>query len=432
MKNNNVIGIDVSEASIKALQLDIEGTTVAYESVKLTSGIVKNGNIVDESSFVNALDELFSKMGLIDVDDDGVKYGVALCLPESKIFSHFCVLPDNIKDSDSEAFVLQKAEKIIPFKLDNLYWNFHTSEEDGIKRATFISVRKDDLDVFVKAFATAKVELAFVGGELFALGQSLLQEPPLKSDCMILDIGAYTTTIGLFSIDAVPNASIVIKEGGEHFTRHLVEKLGLTYGEAESQKRHYGLDTSNQETEVPQMLREYMGPFVDKIREARNFFENITRHPIEQIVIAGGSALLPKMDSFISERMETNVSIADPMKKLKGYELPDKEVPSVLQSVVIGLALVKDYEVFSNLNFLKKIKRVDFSEMSKDIISASGAHSLSGLFHKIKHKLRPADLRVYCMYLTKKFPGVNFKLISTMVLLLMAIGFLIFTVSKYF
>jgi type IV pilus assembly protein PilM len=235
MKSSNLIGIDVSDSSIKVLQLDGEKNIFAYGTQNLPEGIVNKGRILNTQEFTAILTEVLKNTKPHALSAENMNLRAVLCLPESKLFTHYVAVPETVKKNELETFIKEDAEKIIPFNLEEMYWDYHVAEKNKERHATFIGVAKSDLDNYVEAFSRANVKPAFVGGELFSLGKALLPDSALEEDHIILDIGAHTTTIGMFADDAVANTSVVIPIGGEHFTAEVSKSLGLTAQEAERQ-----------------------------------------------------------------------------------------------------------------------------------------------------------------------------------------------------
>ena len=423
MKKQNLIGIDVSEASIKVLQLDSDNTIVAYGSTRLPVGVVEKGSIIDTEVFGRLLKDLLIKTSpeKSSTDTEDSVFHAVLSLPETKIFSHHCLIPEKIKESELKTFVSEEATKIIPFPLDNLYWSYYIAEKNRIKSATFIGVVKSDLDKYVQAFTSAKVYPTYLGGELFALGSALLPEQTLEEIYLILDMGEYSSTVGIYSVGAVPDESIVIWQGGEYFTRYLAEWLGITMEEAEQMKKQYGVDSSHEDTRVPGLLRDCLNPLVDKVIEAKNYFEKKTGKQIKHIIIAGGSALMPQISSFIAEKIGVETSIADPLQKVAGHERLNKDTPGIFLANVIGLALCGSSSDLEQVNLLAQYQDDEKVSEAKELLANKKINSLIGLYYVTREFFR--------VLIAKN--KVNYKLFLTIILTLAAVIFLIWTVISY-
>ncbi|MFZ2252825.1 MAG: pilus assembly protein PilM [Minisyncoccia bacterium] len=434
MRHVNLIGVDVSESSIKVLQLDSSNTITAYGSATLPQSVVVKGRILDEEAFSDALNKILkeTKPNILHSENNILR--AVLCLPESKLFSHYCIVPETISQNEIREYICTEAQKIIPFEIDDLYWNYHVVEKNGVRNATFISVEKANLDNYIKAFSYAKIRPKFVGGELFALGRALLPDTLLDEDYIILDIGAHSTTIGMFSNDAVPNDSILVPQGGEYFTQFLAEKLGVPVEEAERMKREYGIDASHERTHVPEALRESLSSLIKKIAEAKSYFERKTGNSIAHIILAGGSALIPHLDIFISEKLGVKTTIANPLSKIKGYELFEKDVPAIFFANVIGLALSATHSDFLDINLLTQYRK-DEHDTADEHLAVRDVRSLNDLSLVSNNFMRKGRVSIknFLNNIKRKMPKVhiNLKLSVTILLLLTAISILIWVITKY-
>lgn len=433
MRHLNLIAVDVSESSIKVLQLNNDNSIKAYGSAPLEKGVVEKGNIIDVDTFSKVLNEILKNTKPNVLADEKSILRAFLSMPEAKLFSHHCVLPDTVKRKEIETYLYSEAGKIIPFDLNTLYSNHHVAEENGIRNATFIGIEKTVLDNYVKAFVHSNVRPAFVGGELFALGRALLPNPLVDEDCIILDIGVRSATIGMFGTDAVPNDSILFPFGGEYFTNFLAERLNVTYEEAEELKCQYGVDSAHEDTGVPSILRECLSVVTDKLNEAKVYFESKTGNPVKHIIIAGGSALLPKIDTFVAEKTGIETTIANPLFKIKGRNALEKDVtPNVLFANVVGLALAASDSDFTHINLLTQYDH-DEEVIQDDVMSISDIRSVTDFVNVINNfskKIKAASA-LGLKYLGKIMSKINFKILLSVTVFLLAGAFLIWVVKTY-
>lgn len=354
MKHTNLIGVDVSETSIKVLQLDTNNQVTAYGQAELPIGVIEKGLIINVLEFSKVLNGLLETTKPKILSDENTILRSVLCVPESKLFSYYTTIPDSVGQNEEKNYIFTEASKIIPVEMSSLYGNYHVAVENGVRSATFLGIKKDYLDNYIQAFTQAKVEPAFISGELFAIGRSVLPEPPLAEDCMIVDIGARSTSVGMFSIDAVPNMSILIKQGGRHFTEFLADKLQVSQEDAELKKCEFGVDKRHEETQVPNFLLECLAPTMEKIIKAKVHFEQKTGNPIKYIIISGGSALMPGLDILMAEKIEVDVSVANPFSKIKNYDFLTEGSNAIFLTNVIGLAICANQANFAHINFLSQ------------------------------------------------------------------------------
>ena len=78
---------------------------------------------------------------------------------------------------------------------------------------------------------------------------------------------------------------------------------------------------------------------IKELKDAVRHYEKESGEKIEEIVLAGGSALIPKIDQYLALNLEKKVRIGDPLKQIKNGQLLGGEYPPILFANVIGLAL---------------------------------------------------------------------------------------------
>lgn len=314
-KKQPVIGIDISDYSIEVLQLNKSKEVLAYNRVTLEQGIVQDGKILQKEKLAEKLQEILK----------GIKAKKAiLSLPESKIF---------IGDF-----------KISPWKPEEVY-----TDKIG---DTQIAVPKEIVKEYIEVINLAGIEPIVLDIESLSLARALLrpQRPPTNS--MIIDIGARTTNVSIFNSKGILSQSITIPVAGIHFTKAIADKLKVKKEEAERLKRTFGFDDKKADNKVLPVIQADFQKIIKEIKEAIEHYENKTNNKIGEIILAGGSALIPKVDDYLAVNLERKVRVGDPLEQIKDGKLSTKKSPSILFANVIGLALRGVGRISAGINFL--------------------------------------------------------------------------------
>ena len=229
----------------------------------------------------------------------------------------------------------------------------------------------------------------------------------------------------MFGTDAVPNDSIIFPFGGEYLTNCLAERLSVTKDEAETLKRLNGVNPEYEDTGVPAILRECLTVITDKLNEAKLYFEAKTGNPVKHIIVAGGSALLPKIETFIAEKTGIETTIANPLFKIKAGDLLEADAtPNVLFANVVGLALAASNSDFRHINLLTQYDQDD-EVVSSDMMAITDIRSFTDGVNVIKNVWRRAKARYeMCVrFLSKGLTKLRAKLpLILTILLLLAAG----------
>jgi len=161
-----------------------------------------------------------------------------------------------------------------------------------------------------------EVDPAVLSLEASSLARALIARPTnglamrqdiLQSDnsgaVMIADIGAQTTTVSVFSPEAILLISVMIPIAGQHFTDKIADVLKISMAEADHQKKQIGLvDQSNQKTEVPQILKTEIDLLAQEIRKLIDYTEEKLGHHLTKVILAGGTSLLPGIQQYLTDK----------------------------------------------------------------------------------------------------------------------------------
>jgi Tfp pilus assembly PilM family ATPase len=154
-----------------------------------------------------------------------------------------------------------------------------------------------------------------------------------------------------------------INIAGDKFSQALMEKLDVPFREAEELKKEVGLDPTKMEGKIFLILQKDIRVIISEIQKIGQYFEEKTGKSLEKIILAGGSATLPRFPEYLSENLQKPVLIGDPWKKinidiLKRKENFEKamEINPILYGPAIGSSLrglVKDPKK-ADINLLPK------------------------------------------------------------------------------
>lgn len=354
MKNSNDnIGIDVSDSSIKILQIDCDRNVISYGSRKLPKGVVSGGIILRKKEFRTNLNAVMKKAGLEKKGNSEEKLPIIINLPESKLFTYYMTLPEDISENVAGSYVQKEAAKVIPYDLTTMSYDYLLIEGARSKDAVFIGVQKEYIENYVEAFNYGNFELTVVGSELFALGRALLDDT-VSSNSVLIDIGGTATNIGVFDKDYVMHLSITERIGGTAVTKAIAKKLNIPIAKAEKLKEKYGLKKGHGKEGCSEVVQAYVDQIISETQKALSYFQHKSGGTVEKIILAGGSALIAGLPEYIEEKMGIPTEMGNPFKKIRNLEkfAEGEEVSPVVFSNVVGLVLRSIDAGFPQINLL--------------------------------------------------------------------------------
>ena len=101
--------------------------------------------------------------------------------------------------------------------------------------------------------------------------------------------------------------------GGNQLTHDIQRAFNLTPDEAESAKKSQGLP-DNYDADVLQPFMETLA--LEVTRALQFFFTSTSYNQVDQIVLAGGCALLPGIDELVAKRAGVATMIANPFANM--------------------------------------------------------------------------------------------------------------------
>jgi type IV pilus assembly protein PilM len=319
-KTPPLIGLDIGSSSVKIVELSEPSTGTLrlerYAIESLPRGAVVDGNIDKIDIVAEAVKRAWRR--------SGTRYkNVAMALPASAVITKRIALPANLREQELEMQVESEANQYIPFALDEVSLDFQVLGP--------IPNAPDDVEVLIAASRKEKVEdrmaVAQAAGlkpmvvdvESYAMRsalQRLINQLPNGGEGLVIAVfymGANATSVTVMH----DGEAIYEREqpfGGQQLTGDIARTYGIPADEAEQKKRSGDLP-ANFETDV---LKPFVDSAVTEITRALQFFFTSTPYTrIDQIMLAGGSAVLAGLADALMERAQVPTSVISPFKGME-------------------------------------------------------------------------------------------------------------------
>jgi len=271
-----------------------------------------------------------------------------MAVPTGAVISKKIVVAAGLREEELELQVETEANQYIPFALEEVNLDFQvvgpspTSPEE--QEVMIAATRKEKVEDRVAVAESAGLKAMVMDIESFAqqsaLGLVVRQLPNAGKDMnvAIVDVGANVMNVSVMRNDQ----SIYTREqafGGNQLTQDIVARYGMSAEEAENAKRSGGLP-DDFETEV---LRPFMENLSMEVQRALQFFFTSTQyHSVDQILLAGGSAVIPGMDEVVHTRTQVPTMVANPFASMQAsprIQLKKLMVDAPSLIVACGLAM---------------------------------------------------------------------------------------------
>lgn len=314
-KARSLIGVDISSSSVKMVELASDGKkgcrVERYALEVLPRDAVADGNIVNLEATAEAVRRTWKKLGTST-------RSVAVALPASHVITKKIIVPAGQREDELEVLVESEANQYIPFALEEVNLDFQIigpapSSPDELE-VLIAASRKEKVEDRVAVVESAGLKAVVMDVESYAVQASFeLIEKQLPDGgkgqiIALIDVGA-----NVMNLTVLRNSQqLYVREqafGGNQLTQDIARLYGMTFEEAEAEKRRNNLP-ENYEAELLQPFVESMA--LEVSRALQFFFTSTQFSQVNHIVLAGGCAVLPGADEAVAARTQINTIIANP------------------------------------------------------------------------------------------------------------------------
>ena len=284
--------------------------------------------------------------------DTGIKPGpVLLSVSGQSVFSRYVKLPA----VDSEKIynmVRYEAQQNVPFPIEEVEWDYQILNRSGEEiEVLLVAIKKEILAETVDAVTRAGLVVDVVDVAPMAIFNTVRKNyPDLEGCTLVLDMGSRSTNLIFIDEGKVFSRSIPV--AGNAITQQIMKEFELDFDQAEQLKLEnavvsFGgafepLEDEVQE-KVSKCVRGVMTRMHMEITRSINFYRGQqSGNSPAQILLTGGTSIIPHADTFLSEKLEIPVDYLNPFQSVTVSEqIPGESIESDAHklSEVVGLAL---------------------------------------------------------------------------------------------
>lgn len=333
-------GLDIGTSSIKAVLLDKNGNLISLDSIisapSASKGLMSESPI-DQQMLADSIKKMLASANIDTLD-------VNVSLPQNQVYSKIVEMPE-LSEQELQAALKWEMEQHIPLPLDQVKTDWQIlehREKDGKKTMNVLIVAAPlvVLNKYDKILTLAGLIPQAIETEIISVCRALLPFLNASGSDLLIHIGASTTDVAVIR-NKIINLVFSIPLGGIAITRAISVDLGVDLAQAENFKKAYGLSQEVLEGKVGKSLSPVLESITEDIKKAILLFkEKNNNEEIKQIILSGGSSLLPGIDIFFTNTFGIQVVIGNSWQANNINNVP----PEILKegasyNVVTGLAL---------------------------------------------------------------------------------------------
>ncbi len=306
-----VVGLELTDYSAQLIEISTHNNQIyleAFNRLLIPPGLIKNGEIVKENELRMVLKTFFEGANPEAVSSRDV----AILFPSSKIFTHIFKFPKNLKENEIEQSIKFQAETVIPFSMEEMYWDFtFTNEQENL--VLFSAISKNTADAYARLMISLDLNPYIFGGHVEALKYGLIKQIKDQESKLLINIDTLSTNFMILK-----NGEIVhyfsLNEGGKSLIKKIADEENSIEYEILHQKIQDRLSASQQP-----LIEEFFNKIYKiggKIMKEHSKFKKVG--PINEVILTGEFLNLPHFLEIAQKHFKKcEISIGDPKNFLK-------------------------------------------------------------------------------------------------------------------
>lgn len=301
------VGLDIADHTIEIVALERRVLSrsvhiVSRARMSLEPGIVERGRVVLRKQLLAALEELMGSA----TPFAGAPRSIIFGLPERQVYTSV-LHQEPEKGVSADQQIMGAARESIPLELDDLVYAYRIiSESPTLRTVLLYGASKEVMAEWDDFFASGNYHVHAFDHELLAISRGLFGRSVAAPLCVV-DIGAERTKIAIFSSAGLAYVHS-IERAGDFFTAEMAKELDISKEEAEQIKRAEGMESVTRHV----FFQKLLGPILDEITLACDFFAKNGNVPVNDIVLVGGSARLSGLCAYVQEQTQKTCRLGSP------------------------------------------------------------------------------------------------------------------------
>ncbi len=242
------------------------------------------------------------------------------------VFTRFVKLPA-VGEGKIDQIIQFEAQQNVPFPISEVVWDYQIvgAGDDGRMEVVLVAIKADLLNEINQGVEGAGLRPALVDVAPMALFNAFRYNYSDLTGCtLLIDIGARTSNLLFVEPKKIFSRSIPI--GGNTITSAVAKELQIPYGAAERRKKEkgyvslggsYAEDDNPDVARMSKIIRNTMTRLHAEITRSIGFYraQQQGSQPA-RIYLCGGSANLPYMREFFTEKLQLPVEYFNPFRNV--------------------------------------------------------------------------------------------------------------------
>ena len=337
--SEKTFGLDIGTTSLRAAQVIKSGNAFSLQSVVVipqqTRGILSE-SLADQQALSDSIRKMLENANLKTKN-------VNVSILDSQVYTKVIEMPE-LSEQEAAGALKFQMEQLVPLPLDQVRtdWQILGSLGGSEKKTMIVMIVAAPLAIinkYEKVLSLAGLIPEVIETEIISVHRALLPLVAASGPALLIHIGAEMTNVAIIN-NGVIILAFSISLGGIAITRAISVDLAIDLTQAESFKKTYGLNAQVFEGKIGRALTPILDSMVIDIKKAVLSFKQNNNVDIKQIVLSGGSALLPGIDAYFTNKLGIQVVVGNSFDAYSIGNVPSElRVDAPSYNVVMGLAL---------------------------------------------------------------------------------------------
>jgi len=295
---------------------------------------------------------------------------VVISVPGQAVFSRFVKLPP-VDGEKVYKIILYEAQQNVPFPINEVVWDYQLiGTAQGDLDVMLAAVKGEIIEELADSVEKAGLELDTADVASAALYNAVRYNYENLEGCtLVIDMGARSTDLifmeeGRIFIRSIPVA-------GNAITQQIMREFDISFEDAEELKKAHAFVAFGSAYEAPRSevadrvsksVRSVMTRIHAEINRSINFYRSQQGGGRPQrVLLTGGTSVIPYTDTFLKEKLKTEVDYLNPFLNVAVSErIPAEQIARDVHLLggLVGLGLRKLLSCPIELNLLpEKVKR---------------------------------------------------------------------------
>ena len=350
-RHKKLVGLKIGASQLSAARVVNNGSAELVQVAKqgLEPGIIVGGELREPDALAEALKVFFK-------DNKLPKQGVRLGIASNRIGVRTFEIGGITDPKQLENAIHFRAQETLPIPLEEAVLDYQilgeSVDEAGARthRVLLVVAYRDLVDRYVAACKKAGIKLAGIDLEAFALLRALGDRPADAGNAaiVVVTVGSERSTLAVSNGESC-EFTRVIEWGGQNLNVVIARAMDIAPSEAEPLKLSLsllepaeameGLDPERA-AKVRTAVSEELQLFARELVSSLQFYQGQPGSlGIGEVVLTGGTAQLPGLDTELGRLLGVKVRVGDPLSRVKLGKKIDSELEAGALAVAIGLGI---------------------------------------------------------------------------------------------